>query len=308
MERTNWELHIRDWLFYLKFEKNRSENTLAAYHRDILKLTDSLPEDSDPETIQAEDLSAFLAASVAPDHAASSQARLISALRSFFSYLQYAGVREDSPASLLDLPKKEIHYPDYLEIDEIEAMISAIDRSTLYGERDYAMTELLYGCGLRVSELTHLRRSSYFEKESLLSVLGKGGKYRIVPLPLHTEKVLQHYITNVRVHFPQNHETEDVLFLNYKGGRISRVSVFKLIKNLAAKAKITKKIYPHSLRHSYATHLLRRGVSIRYIQTLLGHASLSTTEIYTHIENPALVTAMRYHPRNSTEKTEHSTK
>lgn len=300
--KDSWQKHISAWIFYLQFERKLSQNTREAYENDLWDFYLFL-EDSEQQ-IFAEDvgqdiIQQFIFSPQYSTHAVRTRSRKLSALKSFFKFLVLEKIREDHPCRNIDAPKLDVYFPDYLEIKEIDAMLSAIDKSTYLGERDEMIIELLYGAGLRVSELSGLRLQDIYQEDGLLSVYGKGGKVRIVPLPNHTMKKLKHYLSHVRCQFPEDYKGKELVFLNYRGGAFSRISVFKLIKKLAAAAGIRKNVYPHTLRHSYATHLLKNGTNIRYIQELLGHSSITTTEIYTHIENEELKkTILQCHPRN----------
>ena len=227
------------------------------------------------------------------------QARWISSIKAFFKYLLDDEVRSDNPATLLEGPKLGLYLPDTLSFDDVDKIINAIDVSNDLGKRNKCMIEVLYGCGLRVSELIDLKISNINFKELYLKVEGKGDKTRYVPLAKFTAKLIKEYISEVRSKYKINKKCEDILFLNSRGSAMSRVIVFIIIKELTEKAGINKKISPHTFRHSFATHLLQNGADLRYIQEMLGHSSITTTEIYTHLKNEELRDViLNYHPRN----------
>ncbi|WP_324288436.1 site-specific tyrosine recombinase [Pedobacter sp. SL55] len=229
---------------------------------------------------------------------ASTQARVISGIKSFFTYLLQEEIIADDPSSLLETPKIARKLPDTLSTQEIDLLIAAIDASKPDGMRNKAMMEVLYGCGLRVSELTDLKISNIFEESEFIKVIGKGNKERIVPIGATALKFIKIYIEEVRVHAKIKKGNEDYIFLNRFGTKLSRISIFNLIKSLAVAAGIKKSISPHTLRHSFATHLIEGGADLRAIQEMLGHASITTTEIYTHLDRDYLKTVItQFHPR-----------
>src|SRR5690606_34924970 len=228
-----------------------------------------------------------------------SQARWISSIKAFFKYLAEDEAREDNPTTLLESPKLGLYLPDTLSFEDVERIIKAINISTDLGRRNQCMIEVLYGCGLRVSELIDLKISNINFKESYLKVEGKGDKSRFVPLAAYTSKLIKEYIRDIRSKYKINKKCEDILFLNSRGSSMSRVIVFIIIKELTEKAGINKKISPHTFRHSFATHLLQNGADLRYIQEMVGHSSITTAEIYTHLKNEELRDViLNYHPRN----------
>ena len=297
----NWDEKIEDFRNFLKFERNFSDNTLDAYLRDIRKLRDYAVEDLqvEPDKITYEQLQEFLFRLSKEKFSERSQARWVSSVKAFFKYLLEDEIREDNPAALLEGPKLGLYLPDTLSYEDVERIVNAIDRGTDLGKRNYCIIEVLYGCGLRVSELIDLKISNINFREGYLKVEGKGDKVRFVPLADYTAKLIKDYINNVRSHYKINKKCEDFLFLNSRGSSMSRVIVFIIIKELTEKAGINKKISPHTFRHSFATHLLQNGADLRYIQEMLGHSSITTTEIYTHLKTEELRDViLNYHPRN----------
>lgn len=298
----NWDEKISDFINYLKFEKNFSDNTLEAYQRDIRKLRDFAIEELDnisPDAIQHEHLQEYLFKLSKERFSERSQARWISSVKAFFKYLNEDEIREDNPSALLEGPKLGLYLPDTLSYSDVEKIVDAIDKSTDIGKRNQCIIEVLYGCGLRVSELIELKISNINFKEGYLKVEGKGRKVRFVPLADYTMKLILDYLKNIRYHYKINKKYEDYVFLNSRGSSMSRVIVFVIIKELAEKAGINKKISPHTFRHSFATHLLQNGADLRYIQEMLGHSSITTTEIYTHLKTEELRDViLNYHPRN----------
>lgn len=296
-----WNEKIEDFEKFLKFERNFSDNTLDAYLRDIRKLRDyaELSLEIGPLQITYEHLQEYLFQLSKQKFSERSQARWISSIKAFFKYLVEDEAREDNPTTLLESPKLGLYLPDTLSFQDVERIIKAINLSTDLGRRNHCMIEVLYGCGLRVSELIDLKISNINFKESYLKVEGKGDKSRFVPLAHFTAKLIKEYIAEVRSKYKINKKCEDILFLNSRGSAMSRVIVFIIIKELTEKAGINKKISPHTFRHSFATHLLQNGADLRYIQEMLGHSSITTTEIYTHLKNEELRDViLNYHPRN----------
>ncbi|MFW2134854.1 site-specific tyrosine recombinase XerD [Chryseobacterium sp. TY4] len=298
----NWSEKISDFSNYLKFEKNFSENTLDAYLRDIKKLHDYAMtelEGISPLEISFENLQEFIYQLSKKKISERSQARWISSIKAFFKYLVEDEVREDNPATLLEGPKLGLYLPDTLSIEDIERILKCIDLSNDLGQRNRCILEVLYACGLRVSELIDLRISNINFKEHYLKVEGKGGKVRLVPLAEYTSEIILSYINDTRAKGKINKKHEDILFLNSRGANMSRVIVFLIIKELTDRAGINKNISPHTFRHSFATHLLQNGADLRYIQEMLGHSSITTTEIYTHLKTEELRDViLNYHPRN----------
>ncbi|WP_375373390.1 site-specific tyrosine recombinase XerD [Kaistella polysaccharea] len=299
-----WTDKIQDFETFLKFERNFSDNTVDAYLRDIKKLQNYAEFDLEgvgPLDISYENIQEYLYQFSKKKFSERTQARWVSSIKSFFKYLTDDEVRADNPATLVEGPKLGLYLPDTLSFVDVERIIKAIDTNTELGKRNQCMIEVLYGCGLRVSELIDLKISNINFKEYYLKVEGKGNKTRFVPLAAYTAELIKEYINNVRSKYKINKKCEDILFLNSRGSSMSRVIVFIIIKELTEKAGISKKISPHTFRHSFATHLLQNGADLRYIQEMLGHSSITTTEIYTHLKNEELRDViLNYHPRNIT--------
>lgn len=300
----SWTEKIKDFEIFLKFERNFSDNTLDAYLRDIRKLQNYAETEltrTGPQEITFTQLQEYLYQLSKQKFSERSQARWVSSIKAFFKYLVEDEIRTDNPAILLEGPKLGLYLPDTLSFDDIERIITAIDISTDLGKRNQCMIEVLYGCGLRVSELIDIKISNINYKENYLKVDGKGDKSRFVPLADYTTRLIRDYIKNVRSQYKINKKFEDILFLNSRGSAMSRVIVFIIIKELTEKAGISKRISPHTFRHSFATHLLQNGADLRYIQEMLGHSSITTTEIYTHLKTEELRDViLNYHPRNIT--------
>ena len=295
-----WEQVLKDFEYYLKIERGMSPNSVVSYMLDIEKLIRFLSahELSDtPATITAETLRNFVYQE-SKELKARSQSRLISSLKSFFKYLMLENYREDYPMEYIDTPKFGMKLPDTLSVEEIDALIAGIDLSTDEGHRNRAIIETLYGCGLRVSELVSLRLSDLFFDEGFIRVLGKGNKQRLVPIGSHTQKEINNYLLYQRKKVPQVKEFSDIVFLNRRGKQLTRAMIFTIIRQVAANIGLAKQISPHTFRHSFATHLLENGASLRAIQLMLGHESITTTEIYTHVEHAYLSQVINtYHPR-----------
>ena len=297
-----WSEAVENYANYLRFEKNASENTIEAYVSDLQKLQDFAEQNLmniTPITISYEHLQEFLYQVSKINYSERTQARWISSIRGFFSFLLEDELREDNPSALLETPKLGLYLPDTLSLEEIEKLISATDENTDLAKRNRCMIEVLYGCGLRVSELTELQISNINFKENYLKIQGKGDKVRFVPLADYTADFIKNYINNIRSKQKINPKHSDILFLNSRGAQISRQMVFLIIKEIVRKANIQKNISPHTFRHSFATHLLQNGADLRFIQEMLGHSSITTTEIYTHLNTEELhETILKYHPRN----------
>lgn len=283
---------------YLKLEKSLSTNTVEAYLTDLEKLIIFLEETGkEIETVRLEDLEAFSAGLHDIGIHPRSQARILSGIRTFFRFLLLDGYREDDPSELLESPQIGRHLPEVLTIEEIDRMLECIDKSTREGQRNTAIIETLYGCGLRVSELCNLKLSDLYLKEEFIKVNGKGNKQRLVPISPRAIHELKLYF-NWRNEGLIKKDFEDYVFISRFGKNISRIMVFHIIKELAEAAGIKKIISPHTLRHSFATHLLEGGANLRAIQAMLGHESIGTTEIYTHIDRSLLKTEiLEHHPR-----------
>lgn len=298
----NWKQAQEDYKHYLKIERGLAENSIVNYLWDIEKLVLFLEANNledNPIQIEKNSLQKFIyeiAKLVNPR----SQARIISGLKSFFNYLVFEDYRPDNPMDLIESPKIGRKLPDTLAESEINDLINAIDLSKPEGERNRAMLETLYGCGLRVSELIGLRISDLYFNEDFIKVTGKGDKQRFVPISEINKKYITIYHREVRLHLRIQKGFEDVLFLNRRGKQLTRAMVFTIIKQLAKKIGLNKNISPHTFRHSFATHLLENGADLRAIQQMLGHESITTTEVYMHVDRTHLADVMnKYHPRGN---------
>lgn len=296
----NWPQYIKSFQNYLKLERGLSKNTLDNYAFDLQKLTQYLEKhypDITPRTISREILEAFIY-ETSKQINARSQARLLSGLRSFFTYLIFENVREDHPMELIESPKIGRKLPDTLSMHEIDQLIAAVDLSKSEGERNRAMLETLYGCGLRVSELITLKISDLFFEEGFVKITGKGNKQRFVPIGAHTQKYIELYLSEVRILQKPVKGYEDIVFLNRRGKALTRAMIFTIIRQLAEVIGLKKTISPHTFRHSFATHLLENGADLRSIQLMLGHESITTTEVYVHLDRKHLAKVVnQYHPR-----------
>lgn len=295
-----WELYLKGFHQYLILEKGLSENAIMAYIRDSQKLADFFQRNKPitPEEVQLGDLQDFIEQLNKVELATSSQARIISGIRQFFKYLMLEKIIDNDPARLLELPKKQKHLPDVLTVSEIENMIAQIDLGSPLGLRNQTVIELMYASGLRVSELVNFRISDLYLEDGILRVTGKGNKERLVPMHTEAAEVLSRYLLEWRSLQTPKPGHEDFLFLNKNGKQLTRVMIFYIIKDLAAKTGIRKNVHPHTLRHSFATHLVENGADLRAVQLLLGHESITTTEIYTHLDRKYLrETLEKYHPK-----------
>ena len=295
-----WENYKKGYKAYLQLEKSLSENSVEAYLRDIDKLTQYLQISANmktPAEVNLKDLQHFIRWIAELDMTPSSQARMISGIRSFFKYCIIENIVQQDPSLLLEAPKLRRSLPDVLSVDEIERIIQAIDLSTPEGTRNKAILEVLYSCGLRVTELVNLKISQLYLDVGFIRVIGKGEKERLIPIGQSAIKYINIYRNDVRIHVPIQPGNEDILFLNRRGSKLTRVMIFLLLKDLVKKAGIEKKISPHTFRHSFATHLVEGGADLRAVQEMLGHESITTTEIYTHIDRDYLRdTLQRFHP------------
>ncbi len=298
---SGWNHVLKDYESYLKLEKGLSANSVSAYLGDIQKLRQFLmltKDDSDPSQIETAQLQAFLQWLLELGLSARSQARLVSGLKSFFRFLLLDEQIDRDPAMLLEAPRTGRKLPEVLSVTEIDHLFSLIDLSTVHGRRNRAMLELMYSCGLRVSELVNLQLSGLYRAEGFIRVRGKGDKERLVPVGQTALKDLDQYLPDRQQGRVAPGE-EDILFLNRSGRRLSRVSVYVCIRNLAEMAGMEKAISPHTLRHSFATHLVEGGADLRAVQEMLGHESITTTEIYTHIDRDYLRSSIiSHHPRH----------
>ncbi len=295
-----WEPYKKGYKAYLQLEKSLSDNSVEAYMRDVDKLTEYLlvaNKQKNPGDLVVQDLQLFIKWIGELGMTATSQARIISGIRSFYKYCLIEQIVINDPSILLDAPKTKRKLPDTLSFEEIELIISQIDLSTPEGTRNKAILELMYSCGLRVSEVVNLTISGLYLDVGFIRVIGKGDKERLIPIGTDAIKHIKIYKDNIRVHVPVQKGFEDILFLNKRGKNLSRVMIFLIIKSLSAKAGITKVISPHTFRHSFATHLVEGGADLRAVQEMLGHESITTTEIYTHLDRDFLrETLHRFHP------------
>lgn len=298
----NWNSYIKSFQSYLKIERGLSKNTVENYSFDIERLCLFLSTNGievSPIEIGEETVQQFVY-ELSSQVNARSQARIISGLKSFFGYLIFEDYRLDNPLELIETPKTGRKLPDVLSVDEIDTLITAIDLTSNEGERNRAMLETLYGCGLRVSELVSLKISDLFFEEGFIKITGKGNKERFVPIGKAAQKYIYIYKDSMRVHLNIKKEFGDTLFLNRRGSQLTRAMIFTIIKDLAVKTELNKKISPHTFRHSFATHLLENGADLRSIQLMLGHESITTTEIYLHLDRKFLSEVLNsFHPRNS---------
>ncbi|MEW5675100.1 site-specific tyrosine recombinase XerD [Flavobacterium enshiense] len=296
----SWISYIKEYKNYLQLERGLSQNTIDSYIFDVEKLTGFLSEnqiEETPLTISEDTVQQFIYA-VSGKVNTRSQARIISGLRSFFNYLIFEDYRNTTPLELIEVPKTGRKLPDTLSLEEIDQLIAAVDLSKEEGERNRAMLEALYSCGLRVSELITLKISDLFFDEGFVKITGKGNKQRFVPISPSTQKYITLYRDQIRNHLVIQKRFEDTLFLNRRGKQLTRAMVFTIIKNLAIKIGLNKTISPHTFRHSFATHLLENGADLRSIQMMLGHESITTTEVYMHLDRKHLSEILNsYHPR-----------
>ena len=298
----NWQSYKKGFESYLKLEKSLSKNSVAAYVSDVDKLAqflDMLPEKKSIKNAHVRDLRDFLKWINELGLIASTQARIISGVKAFYRYLILEEELLKDPSALIETPKIRRKLPEVLTIHEINLLLQSFDLSKPENIRNKAMLEILYGSGLRVSELTDIKLSDLYEEQEFLKITGKGNKERLVPMGSSALKYLHIYLDSIRSHIPIKKGNEDYIFLNLRGSKLSRTTVFTVIKDLAIKAGITKNISPHTFRHSFATHLIEGGADLRAIQEMLGHESITTTEIYTHLDRDFLKqTITQFHPRS----------
>jgi len=296
----HWNNTLTDYQYYLKIERGLSKNSISSYSNDVKKLIQFIDTNkikASPVNISSSTIQQFIY-KASKSIGARSQARLISGLRNFFDYLMFEKYRDNNPTDLLETPKIGRKLPDTLSEKEIDFIISKIDLSKPEGERNRAMLEILYSCGLRVSEMIGLKISDLFFDESFIRITGKGNKQRFVPISVYTIKLVRIYKNQVRNKVKVQKGFEDTLFLNRRGKQISRNMVFIILKKLTVMAEITKNISPHTFRHSFATHLLENGADLRGIQQMLGHESITSTEIYMHLDKSHLKAVVeKFHPR-----------
>jgi integrase/recombinase XerD len=296
----SWESSIKAFKSYLKIERSLSDNSIVAYTRDIKKFADyAINLDLSESKIERNDISNFLVLLKKSNISARSQARIISGIKAFYKYLILEDYIKYNPTDLVESPKIGFRLPDTLSLIEIDKLISAIDLSQQHGERNRSILETLYSCGLRVSELINLQLSNINFNENYIKVTGKGNKQRLSPISGKALKYLSIYINEVRIHLDIKKGNSDFVFLNNRGTKLSRVMIFLIIKKLAEKIGLNKKISPHTFRHSFATHLIEGGADLRAVQEMLGHSSITTTEIYTHLDNDYLRSnIIQFHPRS----------
>lgn len=300
----SWKSYIKGYENYLKIEKSLSKNTVDAYLRDIRKLNAFFNNEESNlkiNDIEYENFQSYLSFLNTSKINARSQSRVVSSIRSFFKYLILEKIISENPSDLLENPKTGKKLPEFLSIEEIDLLVNQIDRSKPDGERNLAIIEVLYGCGLRVSELLQLKISEIYWKEGFIRIIGKGNKERLVPLGKTATKHLKIYLNEVRIHQKVDKEFVDHVFINKNGGNLSRIMIFKIIKKLTKQSGISKNVSPHTLRHSFATHLVEGGADLRAVQEMLGHESITTTEIYTHLDKNYLKqTILDHHPIEKT--------
>lgn len=298
----NWQIYIKGFSDYLKLEKSLSVNSIDAYKRDIRKLVDYfdlIQKDISPEKVTLDDLKSFIKWLNGFGISATSQMRIISGIKAFYKYLIIEDQIRQNPAELLESPRVGRKLPDTLSITEVNKLISAIDLSKPEGTRNKAILETLYGCGLRVSELVNMKISNLYFNEGFIKITGKGDKERLVPIGGSAMKFINIYLHEVRKDIKVAQKNSDIVFLNNRGTALSRVMIFIIIKNLAEAIGLKKSISPHTFRHSFATHLIEGGADLRAVQEMLGHESITTTEIYTHLNREYLrETILSFHPRS----------
>lgn len=297
----NWERTIKQFVHYLKIERSLAENSIFAYQQDIAKLRDFCQTYTlSPEHVQTGHLKQFIAELFDMGLSARTQARIISGCKQFFDFLILEEIRSDDPSEGLEMPRIGRKLPEVLTIEEIDALIAAIDLSSNEGQRNKAILETLYSCGLRVSELISLRFEDCFFNEGFIRIIGKGNKERLVPVSPSVIAEVELYVSTDRSNMQIQRGNEAYIFLNRRGAKLTRVMIFTIIKLLTEKAGISKKISPHTFRHSFATHLIEGGANLRAVQDMLGHESITTTEIYTHLDQRFLRDAiLTFHPRNN---------
>jgi len=298
----DWPSTINGFRSYLKLEKFLSPNSVQAYLQDMDKLHQfavSLVPERKPETISIQDLKAFIQWVNELGMTPASQARILSGIKAFYKFMLMENLLSHDPSELIEAPRLQRKLPDTLNILEIDALIAAIDLSKPDGMRNKTMLEVLYSCGLRVTELVTLKISNLYLEDDFIRILGKGNKERLVPIGGQASKLLKIWLEELRVHLDVKKGQEDYVFLSKRGSALSRVMVFMIIKNLAEKIGLKKSISPHTFRHSFATHLIEGGADLRAVQEMLGHESITTTEIYTHLDREYLrETIVQYHPRS----------
>jgi integrase/recombinase XerD len=299
---ATWAVYYIRFKQYLRLERSLSENSMEAYADDLKKLetySELFLSKQLPDKFTYKQLQKFVEWVAELGFSAATQARVISGIKTFYKFLLLENDIAQSPAELLETPRLRRKLPVFLDVAEIDRMVACIDRSTPDGERNVSIIETLYGCGLRVSELVNLKITDLHLNDDYIKVTGKGNKERLVPIGSVAKKLVKNYITSVRVHMPVKKEAVDIVYLNKRGSKLSRVMIFYIIKALAVKAGIKKTLSPHTFRHSFATHMVEGGADLRAVQEMLGHESITTTEIYTHLDRQFLRdNIMSCHPRN----------
>lgn len=296
-----WERYIKQFAAYLKIERGLAENSIFAYQRDVDKLKAFAEANKkEPIELNLKDLNLFLGELYDLGLSARSQARILSGVKQFFEFLVLEDILSESPAEMLEMPKIGRKLPEVLSVEEIDALMAAIDVSKKEGHRNRAILETLYSCGLRVSELVNLRYSDIYYDEGFIRVIGKGNKQRLVPVAPSVKREIEYYEDSMRKDLNIVKGSENIVFLNRRGAQLTREMIFTIIKKLAAEIGLKKNVSPHTFRHSFATHLLEGGANLRAIQEMLGHESITTTEIYTHLDQTFLRDAiLQFHPRNA---------
>ncbi|MDG1429458.1 MAG: site-specific tyrosine recombinase XerD [Crocinitomicaceae bacterium] len=296
----SWNRYIKDFVSFLKIERGLAMNSILAYQNDVSKLMDfAIGLEVDPTKMTPAQIKSFVTELYDLGLSARTQSRIISGVKQFFHFLLLEGEINDDPSELIEMPKIGRKLPEVLSIEEIDSLIDAIDLSTKEGHRNKAILETLYSCGLRVSELVNLEFENIFFADGFIRVIGKGNKQRLVPVSPSVEKEIGIYVDDFRSHMKIQPGNESYVFLNRRGAKLTRVMIFTIIKHLAEKVGLKKNISPHTFRHSFATHLLEGGANLRAIQVMLGHESITTTEIYTHLDQHYLKDAIiSFHPRN----------
>ena len=296
----SWESSIKEFKYYLKVERSLADNSIQSYLRDINKLANYCRDiKKNEKSVTTKDIRNFISHLVSEKISPRSQARIISGIKAFYKYLILEDYITDDPTLLIENPKIGLKLPEFLSVEEIELIISSIDLSKKQGQRNKAIIETLYSCGLRVTELINLKISNINFNDEYIKVIGKGNKERLTPIGSNALKYIQIYVNEVRIHKKISKGNEDIVFLNNRGSKLSRVMIFTLIKNILKKIGIKKKVSPHTFRHSFATHLIEGGADLRAVQEMLGHESITTTEIYTHLDKDYLRSnIMQFHPRS----------
>ena len=296
----SWESSIKEFKYYLKVERSLADNSIQSYLRDINKLANYCRDiKKNEKSVANQDIRNFISHLVSEKISPRSQARIISGIKAFYKYLILEDYITDDPTLLIENPKIGLKLPEVLSVEEIELIISSIDLSKKQGQRNKAIIETLYSCGLRVTELINLKISNINFNDEYIKVIGKGNKERLTPIGSNALKYIQIYVNEVRIHKKISKGNEDIVFLNNRGSKLSRVMIFTLIKNILKKIGVKKKVSPHTFRHSFATHLIEGGADLRAVQEMLGHESITTTEIYTHLDKDYLRSnIMQFHPRS----------